>query len=329
MKPMNVTKIAGLGLLAVGLAAATLAPSSTARGGASGRATYVGSDVCRGCHNGLHSVTAVAAWEKSAHPRAMWSASEPPEGVQILGDFSAHAPFPRARIAYVLGAGRHAQAYLDKDYQVLPGEWQVQAKVWTPREVVDGKTQCIGCHATGFGGADNSWKAMGVGCEMCHGPGSEHMVSRDKKATIVNPMSLDPQKRAMVCAQCHSQGKSKDRVHAFPTGFEPGDDLDQAFLYAPLRPQGARNSQYNELRFGGGEHLSGGTGCTTCHDAHAPAGAALLRQALPGLCTQCHQHLAGPQHNSESLTRGSCTVCHMPKGGHAFAAPHHTTHTAS
>ena len=322
MARMNVRRIGGLGLLAVGIAVATFAFSHAARGGASSAASYVGSEVCRGCHNGLHSVTSVAAWEKSLHPKAMWSASEPPDGCQVLGDFSAGAPFAKDRIAYVLGAGTHAQAYLDKDYRVLPGEWQVKEKSWVARQVVDAKTQCLGCHVTGFAGADNSWRAMGVGCETCHGPGSEHMVSGDKKGTITNPMRLDPQKEAMVCAQCHSQGLSKDGVHAFAVGFTPGDDLDRFVSYATVSAPGGRNAQYNDLRAGGGKHLSSGTVCTTCHDPHTAKQGKLLRQVQPDLCTECHQHLTGPQHTPDALKSTCCTVCHMPKGSHAFVAPH-------
>jgi hypothetical protein len=269
---MRASKVGSIMIPVAIVAVALFGRLPAARGGAPSSPTYVGSEVCRGCHNGLHSTSQVRTWEQSAHPLAMWSVAEPPEGGRILGNSSASAPFPKDRIAYVLGAGKRAQAYLDKDYRVLPAEWQVQTNTWAPRDAVDAKTQCLGCHVTGFSGADNTWKATGVGCEMCHGPGSVHMFSLDKRGTIVNPARLDPEKRAMVCAQCHSQGRSKDGLHAFPVGFLPGGDLDQCFTYTQHVQPGTRNSQYNEARFGTGAHASRGVGCTTCHDPHAAPG---------------------------------------------------------
>ncbi len=319
--PTNMRKAGGLAVVAVAIVMLAILPA--ARGGAPHSATYVGSDVCRGCHNGLHSAAAVAAWENSDHPKAMWAVGKPPAGGRILGDFSASAPFPKDQVAYVLGVGTRTQAYLDRNYMVLPGEWDVKAKAWQPRQSADGKTQCVGCHVTGFNGADNAWKEMGVGCEICHGPGSEHMVSRDKHGTITNPMALDPEKRVMICAQCHAEGKSKDGVHAFPIGFTPGGDLDQLFTYAQSAPQGDRNSQYNDMRFGGGNHLAAGTICTTCHDPHDGQGGAMLRQTQPGLCTQCHKDLTGAPHSPESLKSTDCAVCHMRSSSHAFVPPGH------
>lgn len=45
-----------------------------------------------------------------------------------------------------------------------------------------------------------------MGCERCHGPGSEH-VMRPSAQTIVNPAKLDSVRANDTCIQCHSQGQ--------------------------------------------------------------------------------------------------------------------------
>ena len=44
-----------------------------------------------------------------------------------------------------------------------------------------------------------------VGCERCHGPGSEHVKLKTRE-TIVNPARLDYVHANDTCIQCHSQG---------------------------------------------------------------------------------------------------------------------------
>jgi hypothetical protein len=55
---------------------------------------------------------------------------------------------------------------------------------------------------------------LNVGCEICHGPGSEHAKSPEAKkaATIVNPGRLAAERATVICDQCHSrpQGNLKN-----------------------------------------------------------------------------------------------------------------------
>ena len=88
---MNRKQWGNVAILLLGAAVALVCVPPAARGGVAPGATYVGSAVCVGCHKGMHAA-AVAGWQKSAHPNAMWSVSQPGEGCQILGDFSGSAP---------------------------------------------------------------------------------------------------------------------------------------------------------------------------------------------------------------------------------------------
>ena len=65
-----------------------------------------------------------------------------------------------------------------------------------------------------------------VGCEKCHGPGSEH-VSRPSRTNIFNPSRADLVHANDVCIQCHSQGQpvtnpTEGRYFDWPVGFQAG-----------------------------------------------------------------------------------------------------------
>jgi len=308
----------------VGVALALFA-GAPARGGASG-AAYLGPKMCMACHKASNAA-AVEGWQASAHARAFWKIDEADDTHKVVADFAKSAPFSKDQVAWVVGAGNRRQAFLDKDFKLLPGEWVVKSSSWQPRDAVDAKKDCLGCHTSGYDPAKGAWVAEGVTCEMCHGPGSAHAGSSDKLGTIVRVQQLAPDQRAMVCGRCHSQGKSKDGQCTFAAGFTPGDDLDQSLDFTKDVPKGAMNAQYNEMRFGGGKHLAAGTVCTTCHDPHGTGGAAMaLRQPAPQLCLsdQCHGggKLKVPPHSEATIKAVSCVMCHMPNDSHAFLTPH-------
>ncbi len=117
--------------------------------------------------------------------------------------------------------------------------------------------RCAGCHVTGlrveFGGG--RWRTgfaeMDVGCESCHGPGADHVLSQGDPARILNPRDLDdgtPEGRRRadaVCGQCHVRGTGgTPRLAPAPVEypwsategpFRPGDALD-AFLAPSTDP---------------------------------------------------------------------------------------------
>ena len=315
---MKRTTLRGM-VIAVGLGVA-LAYGPGARGGVPADATYIGSGMCGHCHG--QTSPAVTGWKASEHAKAMWKVGEEPEGAKIVADFTKSPPFPQDKVAYVLGVGRRQQAFLDADFKVLPGYWIVKTGAWEAHEAVDAKKDCLGCHTTGYDPEAGTYKQMGVGCEMCHGPGSAHSAGADKLATIVQMKDLDAAHKAMVCARCHAVGQTKDGKYPFSPTFRPGDDLDQTFTVAPEAPKTSVNTQYNELRFGGGKHLAVGTVCTTCHAPHSAA-PGQLREAIPQLCQKCHAKLEGTQHSETALKTVSCTACHMPGKRHTFVPPKH------
>jgi len=80
--------------------------------------------------------------------------------------------------------------------------------------------ECAGCHTTGldvakaatFTAADyKSGRSMpfvelSIGCEACHGPGSDHLKRQARTASGQQSQAAD----AQICGACHTRGNSKD-----------------------------------------------------------------------------------------------------------------------
>ncbi len=91
------------------------------------------------------------------------------------------------------------------------------------------QTMCAGCHLTGWeryqdkatgqflvravndpGGDmnvddDPQLDEINVGCESCHGPGSEHVANGGRSRFIVNPRLLSAERSSVVCGRCHDR----------------------------------------------------------------------------------------------------------------------------
>ncbi len=164
---------------------------------------------------------------------------------------------------------------------------------------------------------DGTFANAGVGCETCHGPGSDHMKDVKDKSALVNPKNLPQTKPAMVCGQCHATGKTKDGLD-YPKGFRPGDDLSALLTL----DQGASGkfAAFNEWQTS--VHATSGVLCITCHDPHG-GGDKMLRKQGDALCLDCHVEQGGgkgkPCSTPPAEREGkSCAACHMPKGKHTF-----------
>ena len=283
---------------------------------------YVGSEECLLCHEDTHA-SLIQAWMKTAHHHAMTDVSENPKGV--AADFGCEdAPFKLEQVAYVLGVGKDYQNFLDKDLKLLPGTWLVDEKKWVEQEAVDGATQCVGCHTTGFDPESKTWTELGVGCESCHGPGADHSESMEA-SDITNLRKLDAKHQDMICGQCHAVGTDLSGKLAFSTTFRPGNDLDKHFKLTEPEP-GAANSQYNE--FVNSNHAKHGMKCTSCHDTHGDKAKAAhqLKQPVNTLCMACHSISLGETEAVESMEShapgseptDTCATCHMIDASHDF-----------
>ncbi len=129
---------------------------------------YVGAHACGRCHRGRDQGNQFSVWRKSDHSRA-WAVLGTPRGLE---------------------AARK---------QGLAGDPQAEPK-------------CLACHSTGYeeagGGFAESFAVDdGVGCEACHGPGSDYMpeaVMRDASAAKAAGLkTAGPD----TCKRCHRSEK--------------------------------------------------------------------------------------------------------------------------
>lgn len=273
--------------------------------------------------------------------------------VRTLGpDFEPHD----YEVNYVIGLSRK-QNYVTElengQMHILPIEWDASKKIWVDYYGLknhypdDGKYwsdllsiwqfRCAGCHVTGLsvnynlntGIIETKWVDLGIGCEACHGPASNHIkAAREyfayEQETIINPAKLPWRLRAMVCGQCHNWGSSVEKVfpnkkgfpsnYSYPVGYTPGKPL---YLYFRENPDDERkhHQQYNEWETS--RHAEAGIMCTVCHDVHQESEhetpkMAMTQEAANKLCESCHTTmLRRAAHRIH--TYGSCIACHMTK----------------
>lgn len=147
---------------------------------------------------------------------------------------------------------------------------------------------CAACHTTGYvpeghqsdlPGLMGVWAEDGVGCEECHGPGSNH---------VNDPylVKADLNRDAEMCGDCHSQGQLET--------VEASDGFIQ------------HQQQYDEL-FSSKKRVMD---CIDCHNPHETVKFA-KGLAIRTSCQTCHFE----QQTNQKITNrkhADCIDCHMP-----------------
>ena len=207
-------------------------------------ARYVGSLVCQTCHSEIYK-----RWSKTRMANVVVDPKAHPEA--ILPDLSKKDPlvtFTKDDIAFTYGS-KWKQRYFKKvgdDYFPLPRAMgrdtssvaSLSGSQWN--RLVDGVLSggqhtrptgplCDGCHSVNYNIETKAVTEWNVGCEKCHGPGSEH-VRRPSPLNMVNPARLDYVRANDICIQCHSQGRTMEaqirgKYYDWPVGFQAGLDL--------------------------------------------------------------------------------------------------------
>lgn len=205
------------------------------------------------------------------------------------------------------------------------------------------EAQCAGCHNTGLqlektavGEFRSTYVELNIGCERCHGPGSEHIKAGGAKAAIVNPRNLPFERSIEVCGQCHSRGVSQPNgVHEFAwddasnKGYVLGQPLRQYYSDKGGRwgEPGAHSRQHHQqwLDFLKSKHFAAQIRCFDWHNPHGGPGENQLVKAdyNNNLCLSCHvkdKRFASNEairkhsrHNYAPETKGTsrCSSCHM------------------
>ncbi len=272
----------------------------------------------------------------------------------IVNTVGPDGEFHDYEVSYTFGLN-HKQNYLTEfpngAIHILPVQWNAEKQQWSDSHGLGsnkpgdgnywsdpGRTwqfKCAGCHTTGLkinydsvvDSFETEMMEPGIGCERCHGQGSNHVkaasVYFDKeKETITNPKKLPWRLSAMVCGQCHKSGSSTKLAphkegfparYAFPYGYDVGKPLYNYF--AKDSEYKGVDLQYNEWEQS--QHAKAGITCIDCHNVHQkdttkPVNKAQTKLPADELCKSCHASMV-KRAAHRIHTYGSCVACHMPK----------------
>ena len=317
---------------------------------ASGAAHYVGSAACQKCHAEIYE-----HWKKTPMANVVRNPREHPGA--ILPDFSqtnALVNFTAEDIALVYGS-LWKQRYFKKvgdDYFPFPAQWDVTHKAWKKYFVKDDwwapfypadnfqrptSALCDGCHSVNYNIKTKTVTEWNVGCECCHGPGSEHARTSSSE-TIVNPARENFVAASDVCIQCHSQGRPTanpiaGKYYDWPVGYDVSRKLNDYWrleehklgdtTFTHFADGTAHKNRMQGNDFVTSQMYAHGVTCFTCHDVHGTDNPSQLRKPASTLCLDCHgpnspngphaTTIAAHTHHAADSAGSDCIACHMPK----------------
>jgi predicted CXXCH cytochrome family protein len=314
-------------------------------------ARYVGSRACQKCHEQIYQ-----RWQKTPMANVVRDPREHPEAIIPNLATNTAAKFTKEQIALVYGS-RWKQRYFTRigdDYFPLSAQWDVTNHVWRPYFVANGTDwwvafyppdnmqrptgpTCDGCHSVDYNIRTKQVVEWNVGCERCHGPGSEH-AEHPSRGNILNPARMEYVQANDTCIQCHSQGRPltspiEGKYYDWPVGYRAGLNL-RDFWQLEDHTLGAATFTHfpdataHKNRMQGNDFVQSvmyrrGVTCFSCHDVHGTDNYAQLRKPVDKLCLDCHgpMSLNGPRtatleehtHHKADSTGSQCVACHMPK----------------
>jgi hypothetical protein len=225
--------------------------------------------------------------------------------------------------------------------------------------------QCAPCHFNGYnvakndttgyytaqGVADvngethpvlNTKQELNIGCETCHGPGSEHVAFGGMGKAIVTPQNTTPEREVAICVQCHTRSQGND---SFAIKKDSPLNQDNKMMVAGtsradflanntsrhdattsnMQSDGVHSKAHHQQAtdfIQSGKYRNGSQllTCASCHDLHAPG---TDRHQLSGIsdnskCLSCHTgvEIVAHQTAKTGATMGSsvkCIDCHNAK----------------
>lgn len=315
-------------------------------------AHYVGSQACEQCHQQIYQ-----RWKKTPMANVVRDPRTHPNA--ILPDLSTNtvSKFTVDQVAFVYGS-IWKQRYFTKvgnDYFPLPVQWDIGNRKWLPYHVPStgadwwaafypsdnmqrptGPT-CDGCHSVDYNLQTHQVAEWNVGCERCHGPGSEH-AQHPTRGNIMNPAQMDSVAANDTCIQCHSQGRAsknpiEGKYYDWPVGYRVGLHLQDFwklenctlgqtdFYYFPDCTAHKNRMQGNDFKQS--VMYRHQITCSSCHDVHGTDNYAQLIKPADQICLDCHGPTSpnGPHtgtleehtHHKAGSPGSQCVACHMPQ----------------
>ncbi len=266
------------------------------------------------------------------------------------------------KVAYTFGVAPLQQYLLEAPggrLQALGVAWDTQQHRWFHLYPGQGVTfkdplhwsqpgqnanfMCVECHTTGykrnFDAASNTfnsqWHSLGVGCQACHGPASNHLAWAAKpNASVANAgfvVDLSSKKASSeidTCARCHARRAPLDdgyaNNHAFMDDYLPSALTRELYaLDGKIKDEVFEHGAFQQSKM-----FDKGVRCSNCHNPHSSE----LKVAGNGACLQCHntagvaayatvdgRGLQAKNYDSFAHTHhqpgqpgSQCVDCHMP-----------------
>ena len=279
-------------------------------------------------------------------------------GVDPLQQYLIEFPDGRVQALSLAWDGRPKQQGGQRWFHLYPNEELKHDDVlhWTKLNQ-NWNFMCAECHSTGVrknydAAADRfatHFAEISVGCEACHGQGSNHVAwgqaqqswwpfgRRDDPAKGLlarfderqgvswyhDPRSGEARrsvppavlrKEVETCGRCHARRSEMSEDWA------PGRWLSETHVVSPLTeqvywPDGQMRDveeAYNYVPFRQSRMFAAGVTCGDCHEPHGGK----LRVSGAGVCLQCHATetyaSAKHSHHEASARQPDCISCHMP-----------------
>ena len=280
-------------------------------------ATYVGSAACRACHPNI-----AADHFQHAHSQALKTVTGTPPVYPAEAEFAGvDSPPPGHEwtdIAYVVGGYTKGANLVNLNGFVLTDADSGAVLSYHLRHLPSGTEpgydpvaadrigtmpfgyDCFRCHTTGPQSLDTNggmrqgsrpgiggtWAEDGVHCEVCHGPGSQHLPSP--------PANINPDPANDVCVRCHA-GFAGPGVFEAAGGFIIGNQQADEVAASP-------HAAFD---------------CVFCHAPHVSV-TYDRENGLRNQCLDCHAGMSMALHAGKFLVQGdyverlSCESCHMP-----------------
>jgi predicted CXXCH cytochrome family protein len=225
---------------------------------------------------------------------------------------------------------------------------------------------CAECHSTGlhknYDAANDRYATtfaeINVGCEACHGAGSNHVgwaqerqrwslfsklddpsmglverFTERRDATWTSDAATGNAHRSSAPRSLRAEVETCGLCHArrgeFSENWAPGQWLSDTHAVSPLgRGLYYADGQmldevYNYASFKQSKMFAAGVTCSDCHDPHS----AMLRVPGDGVCLQCHssnKYAAVTHHRHADVNPPlSCAACHMPTRTYMVVDPRH------
>jgi predicted CXXCH cytochrome family protein len=283
------------------------------------------------------------------------------------------------KVAYAFGVAPLQQYLLEAPggrLQALGVAWDTEQHRWFhiyPGQGVDFKDplhwskpgqnanfMCVECHTTGFkrnfdainNSFNSQWNGLGVGCQACHGPASNHLLwgaqgqPAGDRGFDINLSKADNRTEVDTCARCHA------RRAPLGDDQQPGKPLMDAYLPSALTRElyeldgKIKGEVFEHGSFVQSKMFAKGVRCSNCHEPHSTQ----LKAPGNGVCLQCHnpagitavpgvdgaglkaKNYDSPEHHHHQPGQpgSQCVDCHMPgklfmvndlRHDHSFSLP--------